>query len=300
MADLTRYRMTRAAFDIISVFGSLGAKAVPGPVFVSMLSARGYSESSVRNQLARLSHRRLLTSTRSGRTTVYRRGHSVEKTYATVAGGSAPPPWAGSFAALLVTVPESRRSDRDRILYSARFLGYRPLRAGVLIGFEDASAMLAEMLHPLAPDSAAGIEACRLTPVDPTQGRAWVRRAFRLPDLAAEIAALQRRADDAAKAPELSESAYFDLFHEASMLALRQPSIPAEMLTDQQTSGARVQALVKQIAGLWGARLAQPAFVRTSAVPAASLIEFDPAFWDSIGLPVPDLSPPAGERPAQP
>ena len=54
VTDRPRYRITRGGFDVVSVFGSLGAEAVPGPVVTAVLELHGYTESAARNQITRL------------------------------------------------------------------------------------------------------------------------------------------------------------------------------------------------------------------------------------------------------
>ena len=51
-----RYRITRASFDVISVFPALAATAVPEPVFSAVSQLHGYGPSAVRNRLVRMVH----------------------------------------------------------------------------------------------------------------------------------------------------------------------------------------------------------------------------------------------------
>jgi hypothetical protein len=155
VADLPRYRLTRGAFDIVSAFGSLRAS-----VITAVLGLQGYQPSAVRNQITRLVQRGLLQRTKAGAATVYSLAEAIQHRFDMLSADAAAPPYSGRFEGVLFAVPESMRSLRDRIVYVSRFAGYRPLRPGVLIGFEDATETLVAALAPeLAVDHASYYDA---------------------------------------------------------------------------------------------------------------------------------------------
>lgn len=92
-----RYCVTRAGFDVVSVFGSLSAAAVPGTVITAVLTERGWSASNVRSQITRLHDREILQAERRGRHTVYRLAPAFVRRFNTIRGCSEPPPFDGHF-----------------------------------------------------------------------------------------------------------------------------------------------------------------------------------------------------------
>ncbi len=224
----SRYRMTRAAFDVVSVFGCLGATAVPGPAFAAVLAHRGYSALSVRNELVRLVARGLLDRTAAGRVSVFRRSPALDDGFVRYSGAQEDTGYDGSFRALLVTIPESRRGDRDRVLHVAQHCGYRPLRAGVLIAVRHRPGDLRRRLERLVEDE-TGIEHCRLEPESDAQARDWARRAFASAAETAEVADLERQGRAARAASRLDHGTYFDLFHAVAMAVERTEVLPARL-----------------------------------------------------------------------
>ncbi len=154
-----RYRLTRIAFDVVSVFGCLRAGAVPGPIIVRVLADHGYSASSVRNQLTRMVQRGLISSERRGRVTQYRLSERILSQFRDISGERTPPSYDGRFHAAIYTIPESSRQLRDRVQYVARMLGYRQLRPGVLIASPTAAVTCAPNCP--TPSTAAGTSAPR-------------------------------------------------------------------------------------------------------------------------------------------
>ncbi|UYG17317.1 hypothetical protein BRM3_02480 [Brachybacterium huguangmaarense] len=289
----SRYRMTRAAFDLVSVFGCLGAVAVPGPAFAAVLAHRGYSALSVRNELVRLVDRGLLVRSTAGRVSVYRRSTQLDGGFVRYSGAQETAAYDGSFRALLVTIPETRRGDRDRVLHVARHWGYRPLRAGVLIAVREQPDDLSRQLERLVGDE-AGIEHCRLVPESDAQARAWARRAFAAPE-EAEVERLAARVRELGAAPAFGHREYFDLFHEVAMAIERTEVLP-EALSDRDGGvGVRARRLMAAVVELWAQRMLDEQLAEVLALPAAGLIAWDPGFWARVGRPMPG----ADEREAQ-
>jgi phenylacetic acid degradation operon negative regulatory protein len=80
------------------------------------------------------------------------------------AGQSDPasPAWDGSFHAMVVTVPESRRSFRDGLRWAAAVAGYRSLRPGLLIAPSDRRAEIAPVLDQRPEDASVLFAQLRL------------------------------------------------------------------------------------------------------------------------------------------
>lgn len=283
MTDRPRYRITRGGFDVVSVFGSLGAEAVPGPVVTAVLGLHGYTESAARNQIARLVQRGMLERSQQGRIAIYRLAPALRPSFTRLAGRAAPPAFDGSFAAVILAIPESRRPVRDRVLYTARFSGYRQLRPGVLIAVvEAAEALRAEISADIGAEGRAWLDFCTLTPESPEQARRWADRAF-------EIAALRRTIDEsearvaaALRDPGgLSLLHYFDLYYAVSGQLMSAPVLPSELAPDLDVH-TRLGACMSMLNGYYWSALAPEVLSRVRALPSADLIE-----WEAVGEPDP-------------
>lgn len=294
MAELPRYRLTRGAFDIVSVFGSLRAASLPGPVITAVLGMRGSRPSAVRNQVTRLVQRGLMHREPAGTASVYTLGESLRRGFDTLSGDAEAPAYTGRFHGLIVAVPESRRSLRDRIVYTAQFAGYRPLRPGVLIGFEDAAETLAAALAGEFEDAdgtrdahgADGVlwERCALVPADREQARRWTEIAFDVRGLHTELRALE---DIAARSTQRSVdlATYYDGFFETSKRAMFLPSLPEE-LTPGLDARRRVAAVMAALVDLYAQRFAAEVVGTALSQPTAPLIRFLPdAPWAGVGAP---------------
>ena len=288
MADHPRYRLTRGAFDIISAFGSLRAAALPGPVITAVLGLQGHQPSAVRNQVTRLVQRGMLRRTKAGTTSVYSLDEAMQHRFDMLSADAAAPPFTGRFEGLVFAVPETQRSLRDRILYVARFAGYRPLRPGVLIGFADATdtlvAALATELEeaggPRASAAGDGLlwERCALVPADLAQARRWTDIAFDVRGLHMQLSEIE---EIARRAPELvvDQASYFDAFFDVSQRVMGFPSLPVE-LTPGLRGNERIGAAMGALIGLFVERFAAEVVETALAQPSAALIEFLPdAVW---------------------
>ncbi|BCJ31642.1 hypothetical protein Asera_57500 [Actinocatenispora sera] len=283
-----RYRMTRAEFDVVSVFGGLLATEVPGPVFVAVLAHRGYSASSVRNQLSRMVVRGVLVSRRCGRHTNYRRAAQINHQYERLSGTLDVPEYTGSFPALIVTIPESDRSHRDRVVYLARLCGYRPVRAGVLIALDTPAADRLRVALAEARVDHDGVDACTLVPASDEQARAWVRRAFEPAAAGAAVDALAARVAAMVADPDLDQARYFDVFHALSAQTSRTRPLPRS-LAPGYDADTRLADLASRVVDVWLERFAPAMFDEVAGLPEAASIEWDQARWAAVGTAPPDL-----------
>lgn len=177
------------------VFFVLGAAEVPpqpplpGPVLVHLLGDLGLSEAAARSTILRMRQAGWLTSARAGRTVGY------APSPATLAGhrrhaeqpGVTSSDWDGAFHALVLSVPERRRSFRDALRRAAAMAGYRSLRPGLLIAPSDRRAEIAPVLDQTPKDASVIFAQLRLVPED---SRALAAEMWELDALARRYRAL--------------------------------------------------------------------------------------------------------------
>lgn len=235
-----RYRLTRAAFDVVSAFGCLRARALPGPVIVGVLAEHGYSSSSVHNQLVRMVNRGIMSSSRYGRVGVYRLGERLLSGFMTVSGEGGAPDYDGRFHAVAYSIPETERLLRDRFQYVARYLGYRQLRPGLMIGFTDRSVQLRAQLPPIAPP--AWFETMTIVPADLDSASRMTPRAFELDTATSALPGLERQLSELSLdgrtpgggVPEMSITKFFDIYFEVARSLLAHPVLPVAVVGDNQ------------------------------------------------------------------
>ncbi|WP_210604983.1 PaaX family transcriptional regulator [Brevibacterium oceani] len=231
-----RYRMTRITFDVVSAFGCLRARALPGPIIVGILAEHGYSTSSVHNQLVRMVQRGLLESSRVGRVSVYRLGEHLLTGFRDIGGQRETPEYQGLFHSVLYSIPESARTVRDRFRYVADQLGYRQLRPGILIGLADRSSDLVTLLPEI--ELPGWIEFGELTPADLDAAKRMTSLAFGLEDAGVRLPRLEARMNElsldgsqpGAGCPELGLAAFFDLYFDVARMVMSQPLLPPTLV----------------------------------------------------------------------
>lgn len=170
---------------------------LPGPVFVRLLGDLGLSEGAARSVILRLRQAGWLTSVRAGRVVGYApsaaalarlRRHAKEPT-------AAGPAWDGSFHAIVIRVPERRRSFRDGLRRVAAIAGYRSLRPGLLIAPSDRRAEIAPALDQTPTDASVLFAQLRLSVKD---SRGVAAALWDLDELADRYRALALAARNAA------------------------------------------------------------------------------------------------------
>lgn len=235
-----RYRLTRIAFDVVSVFGCLRARGVPGPVIVNVLAEHGYSTSSVHNQLVRMVHRGILSSEKFGRVSLYRLSERMLSGFLDIAGERSAPEFDGRFYAAVYSIPESARMLRDRFQYVGRMLGYRQLRPGVMLAFVDRGRDMAAQLPDV--DGPSWYEFVTLEPGSFEAAQRMTSQAFELeaatsalPALEAELSALSNGGQTPGGGrQDLSLTKFFDLYYEVSRAVMTHPILPAKLVGANQ------------------------------------------------------------------
>lgn len=235
-----RYRLTRSAFDVVSAFGCLRARALPGPVIVAVLAEHGYSSSSVHNQLVRMVNRGIITSRRHGRVGVYRLGEQLLSGFMDISGESRAPGYEGRLHAAAYSIPETERLLRDRFQYTARYLGYRQLRPGLMIGFADGSAQLHAQLPLVAAPS--WFETFTIEPENVDSARRMTAQAFELAAALQELPGLEAQLSELScggaapggGVPEMSITKFFDLYFAVARAVLAHPILPTELVGADQ------------------------------------------------------------------
>ena len=235
-----RYRLTRIAFDVISAFGCLRARGLPGPVIVSILAEHGYSSSSVHNQLVRMVHREMLSSARTGRVSVYRLSDRILAGFMDISGEREAPSFEGRFHAILYSIPESARMLRDRFRYVARMLGYRQLRPGLLLGLADRSHDLSAQLPAVVEPG--WCEFATIEPRDIDAAKRMTARAFdlesatlQLPSLDGQLAALSLDGSQPGSGcPDMSLAKFFDIYFDVAQAVMTHPILPPGLVGPEQ------------------------------------------------------------------
>lgn len=276
-----RYRLTRIAFDVISAFGRLRAQGLPGPVIVGVLAEHGYSSSSVHNRLVRLVHRKILSSERLGRVSIYRLSPRILSGFMDIAGDREAPTFEGCFHSALYSIPESSRMLRDRFQYVARTLGYRQLRPGLLLSFADLSQRLSAQLPPVVPPG--WCEFATIEPEDIDAARRMTSRAFdlesaslELPPLVSALAALSLNGSSPGGGrPEMSLAKFFDIYFQIASAVMAHPILPPELVGFDQPA-LRLRTLMDRCNLEYYLRFDQQILECAGSATAFDLIEWLP------------------------
>ena len=121
-------------------------------------AALGMSEVAVRSAVARLARERWIVARRGGQRSYYRLSpagralieEGTERIYR--ADGRA---WDGTWCLLTYSIPESRRSLRDRMRKQLAWLGFGPLGAGIYVAPRNVSAQVQRLAERLGADGFA-------------------------------------------------------------------------------------------------------------------------------------------------
>lgn len=225
-----RYRITRPAYDTVQVFGLLGAHELPGPIIIEVMRRLSYSESSTRNQLAKLTRRGVLTVRKVGRYSVYGISDVIREQFEKIAEIAPSRPFKGKFYAVIYSIPEAYREIRDRFIYYSAYFEYGQLRPGILINLADRSGELFGKMSPPSPEcfTTTGV----LVPPSLETARIWAERAFHtnrtramLGTLDQQLSGLER--NHGGGAPLLTHLT--DVLFSLGELSLRLPNIPSSL-----------------------------------------------------------------------
>jgi len=121
-------------------------------------AALGMSEVAVRSAVARLARERWIVARRNGKRSYYRLSpagralieEGTQRIYR--ADGRA---WDGNWCLLTYSIPESRRSLRDRMRKQLAWLGFGPLGSGTYVAPRDVSAQVRRLAERLGADGFA-------------------------------------------------------------------------------------------------------------------------------------------------
>lgn len=290
MSDQPRYRANDSNMDVGVVLGSLSAAAAPGPVFSRLLQGLGHSESGARNLLTKLVHAGALTSTRTGRVSVYAFADQNVRKYQQVEGTGADQQWDGVLRTLVYDIPEKHRGFRDRFRYLAAFNGYGVLRPGVLISPREHSPDL-DALVAQAPEEAR-IHRVSLTPQDEAQARLLAAEAWDLVALGRRYAAVLaeiRTAREEGPGQGIAEDPYpafrrwARLYRHVFDLEKHNPDLPVELLPERWPRESYWAALT-ELNAQWGPVI-QPALRRIAddADPAGLTVYYPPPWASGAG-----------------
>ena len=269
-----RYRITRPSFDVVSVFGSLWARVLPIPVIVALLGERGYSESSVRNQIGRMVTRGAMRAEKIGKFSVVSLAPHVEANFLQVSPAAVAPAYDGTLSLLLYEIPEVSRTCRDRLLYIAEHHGYGKLRSGALLGVVDRSH---EVLPFVELPHDAWATATTLRPVSLRQAQELVERSYGVSEKVHAIESVNMQVAELERSYTSSRvllpSKYYDVFFAASMLGFRLPSLPGDLTMGPNLADVQAK-LMKALLDLHAVALRESENAVASMVPSADLIEY--------------------------
>lgn len=298
MSDRPRYRVNDSSVDVGIVLGSLSASAAPGPVFVTLLTSLGHSESAARNLLTKLVHTGGLSATKSGRVTIYAFTDQNARKYQQVEGTGDGPGWDGAFQAIVYDIPETQRRYRDRFRYFASYNGYGTLRPGVLISARPHSSDLDALMADAPPG--ARVHAVTLTPPDLGKARelaaeAWdlERLSQRYAEVVDEIRTTREQGPGAIDEDPLPAfRTVARLYRHVFALEQHNPDLPAELLpADWPRAG--YWAELATLNGAWGPSLQAQLRRIADAADPAGLTAYYPPPWESGAYP--PVTPPAPE-----
>ncbi|WP_296136533.1 hypothetical protein [uncultured Tessaracoccus sp.] len=237
------------------------------------LGKRGYTASSVRNQIARMVHRGALLANREGRFAVYRLPRHLETNLEIAASTHDVGEYDGTLSLLLHEIPERHRGARDRLLYLAHHHGYGRLRSGALLGIRDRSA---EILSSIHQPGDCWVAVVQLKPTSVAHARELVYRAHDVAQMQctikgveAKIATMEREFEHTGA---VLRNRYVDLYYLAGMLAFRIPALPVE-LAEGRSPGDALRGLMQRLRLLYAKALAAEDAEWAREVAGAELIE---------------------------
>ena len=172
--------------------------ALPGRAVLGALAALGFGDEAARGILLRLRRGGFIESTRAGRTAAYALAPRSVALIDEISRRTTepPPPWDGTFDALLVRIPGRDRAFREQLRRHAAFAGFGSPVPGLLLSPGPGPMAMLEPLLTLAPSGAVIVRA-RLTP-SPDDARALAGDAWDLRGLGTRLRAETTRLERAA------------------------------------------------------------------------------------------------------
>ncbi len=230
-------RPPRGTATLGFAFGVCSAGGMPGPILIALLERLGMGGSAARQLLTRLRRRGWVTTERAGRVAVYRLAGPMLRRFDSIRMGEQPAPaWHGSFWQVLYDLPESRRTERDRLRAAAFEVGFAAPRPGVLLGFEE-PAFVADFVGLRGPDVLIETGRWAVAPADAARiaEAAWQLPAYR----AAADEAHARVREQAAEASDgwAALRALHDAFELAVPVWLTLPRVPTELIEHDLGAG---------------------------------------------------------------
>ena len=216
----------------------------PGPVWVgsliALLEPLGLSATNVRTVLSRMAKKGWLGSEREGRRSYYaltpRGRRLLEEGETRIYRPRESESWDGQWTLVAYSIPEERRSQRDRLRLRLEWLGFGSLGNGLWISPHDVVARVEEVARELGvTDDVELFRGDHRTSEPPSR---LVARCWDLGALNAEYDAfIDRHLDDcraladdpASVAPREAYVRRFNLVHEYREFPLKDPFLPAAL-----------------------------------------------------------------------
>jgi len=241
----------------------------PGPVWVgsliALLEPLGLSATNVRTVLSRMAGKGWLESEKHGRRSYYsltaRGRRLLEEGETRIYQPRADEEWDGQWTLLAYSIPEERRSQRDRLRLRLEWLGFGSLGNGLWVSPHDMVDRVNQMAEDL--EVTADVEVFRGNHVGPGPSPQLVRHCWDLSELNGRYEAfIERHLSDCVALKEgrdqvEPEAAYvrrFNLVHEFREFPLRDPFLPRP-LQPENWAGECALSLFNYYRGL----LAEPA-----------------------------------------
>ena len=219
----------------------------PGPVWVgsliALLEPLGLSATNVRTVLSRMAKKGWLETEKHGRRSYYsltdRGRRLLEEGETRIYRPRENESWDGQWTLVAYSIPEERRSQRDRLRVRLEWLGFGSLGNGLWISPHDVVERVEEVAEELGVVS--DVEAFRGDHVGEGASSQLVRHCWDLESLNAEYEAfIDRHLDDCVALKEGADSvepreAYvrrFNLVHEFREFPLRDPFLPRALHSD--------------------------------------------------------------------
>lgn len=217
------------------LFGTIGARAMPGTVAVPLLADLGMSVSAARTLLHRMRVAGSLATERVGRIAVYRLAGRYLQQYQQIAFGALVPGWSGAFEAIIYHIPEGRRAQRDQLREQAFAAGFAAPRSGLLIGVSDPDPWAISWLSrdDIAVDRVR--LGCDLDTARRLADRAWrlAELAAQVDDFAAALHVIRRQASGRRMTNQNALVRLYQVWRQYAYIQIQLPCLPLELYPDR-------------------------------------------------------------------
>lgn len=261
------------------LFGAAWAKALPGPVLIALMADLGGSKEAAKTVVHRMTRYGLLSLTRHGRVGVYRLDGQVRIGFEAIRDGATAQPnpadeEPGRFHAVVYDVPEFHRSLRASLRTALERHGYRQYRPGVMVGVQDRSARLVDLLG-------RADAVCGWWQLEPQAAARLARTCWPVADLEREYRRCIVHLDEASLGPVKQGAdalrTLYEVTRQAYALQADGATIPVSALPPTWP-GRALERATRQVWQRFGPRVSAHVDEVVAASPHRGLVELDPGF----------------------